>query len=1232
MKNPIPYSPHPIPQFPDRVQQLLNDNKMNKRNFATIDGNEAVAKVVYRLNEVIAIYPITPSSPMAEWADAWASEDKPNIWGTVPTVVQMQSEGGVAGAVHGALQTGSLTTTFTASQGLLLMIPNMYKIAGELTPTVFHIAARSLAAQALSIFGDHSDVMACRGTGFGMLCAASVQEAHDFGLISTKASLESRIPFLHFFDGFRTSHEVNKVEILTDADLQAFIPDELVIAHRSRALTPDKPVLRGTAQNPDVYFQARETVNPYYLACPDITQKVMDEFAQLTGRQYQLFEYHGHPAAEKVIVLMSSGCETVHETVDYLNAQGAKVGVVKVRLYRPFDNQRFLAALPPTTRSIAVLDRTKEPGASGEPLYLDVVTALHEEMGDTLPKVVGGRYGLSSKEFTPAMVKGIFDNLAQTTPKNHFTIGINDDVTHTSLDYDPNFSIEPDNIVRAIFYGLGSDGTVGANKNSIKIIGEETNNYAQGYFVYDSKKSGSVTVSHLRFGSQPIRSTYLITKANFVACHQWEFLENFPILKDIVPGGTFLINAPYDREQVWQQLPDAIKAQIQEKQLKVYAINAYKVAREAGMANRINTVMQVCFFALSGVLPREEAIAEIKKSIRKTYGKKGEQIVQMNIQAVDTTLENLYQLEITAESSQSRAKSPQSPIPETAPPFVRDVLGKIIARAGDELPVSALPVDGTYPTGTAKWEKRNIAQEIPVWDPDVCIQCGKCVMVCPHSVIRSKVYEPELLENAPPTFKSANAKDHDWHDLKFTIQVAAEDCTGCGICVDVCPAKNKAQPRNKAINMAAQLPLREAERENWDFFLSMPNPDRRDLKLNHINQQQMQEPLFEFSGACAGCGETPYIKLATQLFGDRMIVANATGCSSIYGGNLPTTPWTHNAEGRGPAWSNSLFEDNAEFGLGFRISIDKQTEFAVQLLQKLANQVGTELVADILNNQQTGEAEIWEQRDRVQLLKQRLAAIANEHPKAQQLLSLADYLVKKSVWIIGGDGWAYDIGFGGLDHVIASGRNVNILVLDTEVYSNTGGQMSKSTPKGAVAKFAAGGKPATKKDLGLIAMTYGNVYVASVAMGAKDEHTLKAFLEAEAYDGPSIIIAYSHCIAHGINISTAMQNQKAAVDSGRWLLYRYHPDLVKQGKNPLQLDSRTPRLPVEESMYRENRFKMLTKINPEVAQELLQEAQNDVHLRWQMYQYLAARQVANGTSNKSEKNGKDISHSPGLGV
>jgi pyruvate-ferredoxin/flavodoxin oxidoreductase len=1108
----------------------------------------------------------------------------------------------------------------------MLMIPNMYKIAGELTSTVFHVAARSLAAQALSIFGDHSDVMAARTSGFAMLCAASVQEAHDFALISTKATLASRIPYLHFFDGFRTSHEINKVEILTTEDLQKFIPLELVIAHRLRGLTPDKPVLRGTAQNPDVYFQARETVNSFYSACLDITQQIMDEFAENIGRKYKLFDYYGHPEAEKIIILMGSGCETVHETVDYLHQKGEKVGVIKVRLYRPFDTQRFINSLPKTTRSIGVLDRTKEPGAIGEPLYIDVVTALAENQLHKI-KVVGGRYGLSSKEFTPAMVKSVFDNLDLQTPKNHFTVGINDDITHTSLAYNPEFNIESDHIVRAIFYGLGADGTVGANKNSIKIIGEETDNYAQGYFVYDSKKSGSVTISHLRFGSQPIRSTYLITKANFVACHQWEFLEKFLILKDIIPGGTFLLNSHFNKDEVWDKLPPIIQTEIIKKNIKFYVINAYKVAREAGMGGHINTVMQVCFFAISGILTREEAIVEIKKSIRKTYIKKGEEIIQMNIQAVDKTLENLHEIREKRTNNREQNNIKISPIPDHAPAFIRDVLGKMIAREGDDLPVSALPVDGTYPTGTSKWEKRNIAEEIPVWDTDVCIQCGKCVMVCPHSVIRAKVYAPEELENAPETFKSTDAKEHNWHDLKFTIQVAAEDCTGCGICVDVCPAKNKAEPRKKAINMAAQKPLREQERENWDFFLNLTNPDRLKLQLNHINQQQMQEPLFEFSGACAGCGETPYIKLVTQLFGDRMIVANATGCSSIYGGNLPTTPWTKNAEGRGPAWSNSLFEDNAEFGLGFRISIDKQAEFAAYLLQQLAPQIGETLVTDILNAEQKDESDIYQQRERIAILKGKLKEIitADEHRLAQMkedsisvyqrlsafknLQSLVDYLVKKSVWIIGGDGWAYDIGYGGLDHVIASGRNVNILVLDTEVYSNTGGQMSKSTPKGAVAKFAAGGKPTTKKDLGLMAMTYGNVYVASVAMGAKDEQTLKTFLEAEAYDGPSLIIAYSHCIAHGINMSTAMQNQRAAVDSGRWLLYRYHPDRIKQGENPLQLDSRSPKIPIENSMYMENRFKMLTKINPETAKELLKEAQNDVNTRWQMYQYLAARKL-----------------------
>ncbi|HEY9853610.1 MAG TPA: pyruvate:ferredoxin (flavodoxin) oxidoreductase [Leptolyngbyaceae cyanobacterium] len=1198
---------------------------MNKRAYATLDGNEAVAYVAYRLNEVIAIYPITPSSPMAEWADAWTSENKPNIWGTVPSVVEMQSEGGVAGAVHGALQTGALTTTFTASQGLLLMIPNMYKIAGELTPTVFHIAARSIAAQALSIFGDHSDVMAARATGFAMLCSASVQEAHDMALISTAATLESRLPFIHFFDGFRTSHEVQKVELLTEEDLGGFISDDLIFAHRERALTPDRPVVRGTAQNPDVYFQARETVNQFYQACPDITQNIMDRFAQLTGRQYRLFEYHGDRNAERVIILMGSGCEAAHETVDFLNNRGEKLGVLKVRLYRPFDAKRLVEALPTTTKSIAVLDRCKEPGASGEPLYLDVITALVEQNRTSI-KVVGGRYGLSSKEFTPAMIKAVFDNLALAEPKNHFTVGINDDLSHTSLDYDREFSIEPDNVVRAVFYGLGSDGTVGANKNSIKIIGEETNNYAQGYFVYDSKKSGSVTVSHLRFGPNPIRSIYLIEKANFVACHQWGFLEQFEMLHVAAPGATFLLNSPYGPEEVWDKLPRSVQEAIVNKQLKFYVSDATKVAKESGMGGHINTVMQVCFFALSNVLPREDAIAEIKKFVKKSYGKKGEQIVEMNMKAIDNSLDNLFEVKVPDRVDSEITL--RSPVPDTAPAFVREVLGKMIAKCGDNLPVSAMPIDGTYPSGTSKWEKRNIAQEIPVWDADICVQCGKCVMVCPHSVIRSKVYEAGELETAPESFKSTDARDRDWTGLKFTIQVAAEDCTGCGVCVDVCPAKNKSQPKLKAINMAPQLPLRDQERENWDFFLSLPNPDRRNLKLTKIGQQQMQEPLFEFSGACGGCGETPYLKLVSQLFGDRMVVANATGCSSIYGGNLPTTPWSHNGEGRGPAWSNSLFEDNAEFGLGFRVSLDKQAQFAVELLSQLSTEIGESLVTSILNAEQKDESDIWEQRDRIASLKQRLNELLNSDldntlkSKVRQLKVLADYLVKKSVWIIGGDGWAYDIGYGGLDHVIASGRNVNILVLDTGVYSNTGGQMSKATPRGAVAKFAAAGKPAAKKDLGLMAMTYGNVYVATVAMGARDEHTLKAFLEAEAYNGPSLIIAYSHCIAHGINMTTGMQQQKAAVESGSWLLYRYNPDLVSHGKNPLQLDSRTPKMPLEQYMYAENRFKMLTLSKPEEAKRLLKEAEQDVHTRWAMYQYLAARQPQT-TNGHHGHNGHD---------
>jgi pyruvate-ferredoxin/flavodoxin oxidoreductase len=1166
-----------------------------------MDGNEAASHVAYRTNEVIAIYPITPSSPMGEWADEWAAYGIPNIWGTVPSVVEMQSEGGAAGAIHGALQTGSLATTFTASQGLLLMIPNMFKIAGELTPAVFHIAARSLATHALSIFGDHGDVMAARSTGWAMLCSNSVQEAHDCALIAQAATLEARVPFLHFFDGFRTSHEVQKIESLDDADLRALIDDKLIAQHRSRAMTPDKPVLRGTAQNPDVFFQAREACNPFYNACPDIVQRAMDKFAARTGRAYHLFDYYGDPKANRVIVLMGSGCETAQETVDYLMKRGERVGLLKVRLYRPLDMARFVAALPVSATSLAVLDRTKEPGAAGEPLYQDVLTALRET-GRNVPVVVGGRYGLSSKEFTPAMVKAVFDNLAASKPKNHFTVGINDDVTHTSLDFDERFSTESDRTVRAVFYGLGSDGTVGANKNSIKIIGEDTDNYAQGYFVYDSKKSGSTTVSHLRFGPEPIRSTYLVSQANFVACHQPIFVERYDILKDAIPGGTFLLNTPYSAEEIWGKLPRVYQEHIVAKKLKMHVIDAVKVARESGMGGRINTVMQVCFFAISGVLPRQEAIDAIKKSIKKTYGKKGEEIVQMNLKAVDNTLARLHEVKVPARVDSQIELPP--PVPKEAPEFVRSVLGEMIAGCGDRLPVSQLPCDGTFPLATSRWEKRNIALEIPVWDAAVCIQCGKCAMVCPHAVIRAKVYEPKALESAPTTFKSVDARDRDWKGLKFTIQVAPEDCTGCALCVDVCPAKNKSEPRRKAINMAAQPPIRGQEVKNWDFFLNIPEMDRRRLKVGSIPHQQLQQPLFEFSGACAGCGETPYVKLVSQLFGDRAIVANATGCTSIYGGNLPTTPWATNKDGRGTAWCNSLFEDNAEFGLGYRVSLDKQKEFASELVKKLAPTIGDKLVDAILAAEQKTEADIFDQRERVVELKKALQRV--DSVEARALLGVADTLTRKSVWIMGGDGWAYDIGYGGLDHVLASGRNVNVLVLDTEVYSNTGGQMSKATPRGAVAKFAAGGKQLAKKDLGLIATTYGHVYVASVAMGARDEHTLRAFLEAESYEGPSLIIAYSHCIAHGINMTTAMQDQKAAVNSGQWLLYRYDPRRAAAGENPMQLDSRSPKQKLEKYLLMENRFKMLTKSHPQRAKELFQQAQLDADRRFKRYEHLAA--------------------------
>lgn len=1182
---------------------------MPNKTFVTIDGNEAAAYSAYRVNEVCAIYPITPSSNMGEWADEWAAKGIKNIWGTVPIVQEMQSEGGAAGAVHGSLQAGALTTTFTASQGLLLKIPNMFKIAGELTPALFNISARTLATHALSIFGDHSDVMAARTTGFAMTAAASVQEVMDFVIIDQASTLESRIPFLQFFDGFRTSHEVQKVELVTEDIMRAMISNELVAEHRRRALSPDHPVLRGTAQNPDVFFQNRETINKFYNACPDIVQKNMDKFAKLTGRQYHLFEYVGSPDAERVVVLMASGCETAHETVEYLNKQGEKVGVIKVRLYRPFDVKRFMEAIPSTVKAIAVLDRTKEPGSIGEPLYQDVVNAFHEglELGygtiKSLPKIVGGRYGLSSKEFTPSMVKAVLDNLKLDSPKNHFTVGINDDVTFTSLDYDPDWDIEPDDVIRAMFYGLGSDGTVGANKNSIKIIGDDTDNYAQGYFVYDSRKAGTLTVSHLRFGPRVIRSPYLIRKANFVACHQTVFLEKYDMLTNLQKGGTFLVNTPWSKDEIWNNLPKKVQETIIKKQIKLYTIDAQKVAEDSGMGRRINTIMQVCFFAISGILPRDQAIEAIKNSIIKTYYKKGDEVVNMNLRAVDNTLDNLYEVnypnEITAKYDI------RLPVPENAPEFVKKVIGEIIAGRGDDIPVSAFPVDGTFPTATTQWEKRNIALQIPVWDPVICIQCGKCTMVCPHATLRIKVFEEKYLEGAPSTFKYADARDKEWKGLKYSIQVAPEDCTGCGVCVEVCPVKNKTNTSLKAINMEPQMPLRHQEAENWDFFLSIPDLDRNQIKVSRITQQQVQRPLFEFSGACAGCGETPYVKLMSQLFGDRAIIANATGCSSIYGGNLPTTPWCVDKDGRGPTWSNSLFEDNAEFGYGFRLAIDQQNSIAKELLKKLASTIGEQLVDELLNADQSEEPGIFEQRQRVEILKQKLLQINSAD--AARLLTVADYLVKKSVWILGGDGWAYDIGYGGLDHVIASGKDVNILVLDTEVYSNTGGQTSKATPLSAIAKFSYGGKPTKKKDLGLMAISYGNVYVASVAMGARDEQTLKAFLEAESYKGPSIIIAYSHCIAHGIDMEKPLQQQKLAVDSGQWLLYRWNPDKLKNGENPLTLDSKPPKIPVIEYLNSETRFRMLTKINPEAAKQYFEEAQKDVIERYKFYEYLAAR-------------------------
>ncbi len=1173
-----------------------------KRTVATIDGNEAVARVAYKLNEVIAIYPITPASPMGEWSDLYATHGEKNIFGTVPQIMEMQSEGGASGTVHGALQSGALTTTFTASQGLLLMIPNMNKIAGELTPTVFHIAARSLAAQALSIFGDHTDVMSVRQTGFAMLCSNSVQEAHDFALIAQAATLGSRIPFLHFFDGFRTSHEVSKIELIDEEVMKKMIDHESVEAHRKRALTPDNPFIRGTSQNPDVYFQGRESVNRFYDRTPAIVQEMMDRFAALTGRSYRIFEYVGDPEAERIIVMMGSGAETAAETVAYLNTQGERVGVLKVRLYRPFAVESFIAALPGTTRSIAVLDRTKEPGSLGEPLYLDVVSALDEarEKGRLpmpMPHVSGGRYGLSSKEFTPAMVKAVFDELKKEEPKRHFTVGIYDDVTHMSLEWEHDFVLPSTEMFQAIFFGLGSDGTVGANKNSIKIIGTQTENYAQGYFVYDSKKSGSMTISHLRFGPHPIHSTYLIEKADFVACHQSVFMEKFDILQHAKKGAVFLLNSPFGKEELWKRMPRVIQEEIIEKEIKFYVVDAYKVAKESGMGRRINTVMQTCFFAISGILPKEEAIEHIKASIRKTYGKKSDEIVALNYKAVDNALAHLHEVEVPdrAESNVPLERAVKGNLTE----FVANVTAVLIERRGDELPVSKMPADGTWPSGTTQYEKRNIALEVPLWDPEACIQCNKCVEVCPHAVIRSKVADESVLAALPESFKHIRAKGKTFGEHEhFTIQVAVEDCTGCSLCVEVCPGKNKHDPDLKAINMRPKEPLLEEGIANWDAFLSLPEYDR--LKLDHskVKESQLLQPLFEFSGACPGCGETPYIKLATQLFGDRMIVANATGCSSIYGGNLPTTPWTKNKEGRGPAWSNSLFEDNAEFGLGFRLTIDKHEVQARELLEALKKRLDPALADAILQAEQKDEAAIFEQRERVEALKEQLQAMDDN--RAKELLTLCDYLVKKSVWIIGGDGWAYDIGYGGLDHVLASGKNVNILVLDTQVYSNTGGQQSKATPTGAVAKFAAGGKAQLPKDLAMMAVAYGNVYVARVALGASDTQTLKAFMEAEAYDGPSLIIAYSHCIAHGYDLKYGMNQQKLAVECGLWPLFRYNPQL----EDPMKLDYKGPKIPVKEYMYNETRFKMVEKMDPKEAEVFLETAAYHAKEMYERYKKL----------------------------
>jgi pyruvate-ferredoxin/flavodoxin oxidoreductase len=1185
---------------------------------AITDGNEAAASVAYRLSETIAIYPITPSSNMAEHCDEWASKEMPNLWKTVPEVTEMQSEAGAAGTVHGLLQGGTLTTTFTASQGLLLMIPNMYKIAGELTSFAMHVSARALATHALSIFGDHSDVMACRQTGFALLASNNVQEAHDMAAVAHAATLEARIPFLHFFDGFRTSHEVNTYEPLSDETLAALVSQEAIDAHRQRALTPDAPVVRGTAQNPDVFFQAREASNLYYERCPGIVQEVMDRFAKLTGRQYKVFEYTGAADAESVVIAMGSGVEPLLQTSAWLNSQGKKTGVLNVRLFRPWDLEALISVLPKTVRQIAVLDRCKESGAIGEPLYLDMVAALEEARMRGLmeathqPMVIGGIYGLGSKEFNPAMAKAVFDELEKEAPRNHFTVGIVDDVTHRSLEFDPAFDIEPEDGFRGVFIGLGSDGTVGANKNSIKIIGEETDNFAQAYFVYDSKKSGGMTISHLRFGPKPVRSPYLITNAQFLGCHQWQYLEQIDILKYAAQGATLLLNSPYGPDKVWDHLPREVQAGIREKDLKLYVIDAYTVSKAAGMRGRINTIMQTAYFAISGILPADEAIAKIKAAIDKTYGKKGRQIVEMNFAAVDAAVDNLHQVK---EIPTELGDYPMRPaVAAEAPDFVQKVTAVMLKQEGDSLPVSAFPVDGTWPTDTSRWEKRNIAREIPLWDAEVCIQCSKCVFVCPHAAIRAKAFPADSVNgNCPEGFQTLKFRSKELENHLFSIQVAPEDCTGCGVCVTVCPAKNKAQPKLKAVNMAPHDEHVDREKVNYDYFLSLPDPDPQKLKLN-VKESQLRRPLFEYSGACAGCGETPYVKLLSQLFGDRLLIANATGCSSIYGGNLPTTPFAQDCAGRGPAWSNSLFEDNAEFGFGLRLAVDKKAEIAALLLKDLAPQVGDDLVASLLNADQSDEAGISEQRARVKELQGKLAGL--DSAQAKSLTLVADYLVKKSVWCLGGDGWAYDIGFGGLDHVIASGRNINILVMDTEVYSNTGGQASKSTPFGSVAKFAAAGKATGKKDLGMIAMGYGNVYVAQIASGSRDGHTVKAFAEAESYDGPSLIIAYSHCIAHGYNLNYGPAQQKAAVESGHWPLYRFDPRIAEEGKPALQLDSPAPKIKFKQYAEAEVRYRMLMTAAPERSEMLMKAAQKQIDDRRALYEALAnGTEAAPDTSN-----------------